>query len=86
MSSGKRISKRSKFWTAKLFSDLHKSTGDRVRKGSRVPLVTHAARRKIRLQVQGQLGGIKRGAGHIIKELGVLGLYKGATACLLRCV
>ena len=41
--------------------------------------------RKIRLQVQGQLGGIKRGAGHIIKELGVLGLYKGATACLLRC-
>lgn len=40
--------------------------------------------RKIRLQVQGQLGGIKRGAGHIMKELGVLGLYKGATACLLR--
>ncbi|CCA67158.1 probable mitochondrial carrier protein ARALAR1 [Serendipita indica DSM 11827] len=39
---------------------------------------------KIRLQVQGELGGVKRGAGHIIKELGLLGLYKGASACLLR--
>lgn len=39
---------------------------------------------KIRLQVQGQLGGVKRGAGHIIRELGLVGLYKGATACLLR--
>jgi len=42
--------------------------------------------RKIRLQVQGELGGIKRGAFHIIKELGLLGLYKGASACLLRFV
>ncbi|KAG8830846.1 mitochondrial aspartate-glutamate transporter agc1 [Serendipita sp. 399] len=39
---------------------------------------------KIRLQVQGELGGVKRGAGHIIKELGLLGLYRGASACLLR--
>ncbi|PVG00928.1 putative mitochondrial carrier protein ARALAR1 [Serendipita vermifera] len=39
---------------------------------------------KIRLQVQGELGGVKRGALHIIRELGLLGLYKGATACLLR--
>ncbi|KAG8811680.1 mitochondrial aspartate-glutamate transporter agc1, partial [Serendipita sp. 401] len=31
---------------------------------------------KIRLQVQGELGGIKRGAGHIIKELGLFGLYR----------
>lgn len=42
--------------------------------------------RKIRLQVQGELGGIKRGALHIVKELGVFGLYRGATACLLRFV
>ena len=86
MPSGKYILRKSKVWTSKLFSDFHKPTGDRVRKGSRVSFVTYAAHRKIRLQVQGQLGGIKRGAGHIIKELGVLGLYKGATACLLRCV
>ncbi|KXN88836.1 Calcium-binding mitochondrial carrier protein [Leucoagaricus sp. SymC.cos] len=43
---------------------------------------------KIRLQVQGEaakLEGIKpRGALHIIRQLGILGLYKGATACLLR--
>jgi solute carrier family 25 aspartate/glutamate transporter 12/13 len=38
------------------------------------------------LQVQGELGGIKRGAFHIIKELGLFGLYKGASACLLRFV
>jgi solute carrier family 25 aspartate/glutamate transporter 12/13 len=29
---------------------------------------------------------VKRGALHIIRELGLLGLYKGATACLLRFV
>jgi solute carrier family 25 aspartate/glutamate transporter 12/13 len=43
---------------------------------------------KIRLQVQGEaakLEGIKpRGAVHIIRQLGILGLYKGASACLLR--
>jgi len=43
---------------------------------------------KIRLQVQGEaakLEGIKpRGAIHIIRQLGVIGLYKGSSACLLR--
>lgn len=43
---------------------------------------------KIRLQMQGQAiaapGAIKSGAGHIIKQLGLIGLYKGATACLAR--
>ncbi|ORY72748.1 mitochondrial inner membrane protein [Leucosporidium creatinivorum] len=43
---------------------------------------------KIRLQMQGQApavpGAIKTGAGHIIKQLGLIGLYKGATACLCR--
>jgi hypothetical protein len=41
---------------------------------------------KIRLQVQGELGGVKRGASHILRELGMFGLYKGASACLLRLV
>lgn len=43
---------------------------------------------KIRLQVQGEaakLEGIKpRGAIHIIRQLGIVGLYKGSSACLLR--
>ncbi|KDQ18258.1 hypothetical protein BOTBODRAFT_29604 [Botryobasidium botryosum FD-172 SS1] len=43
---------------------------------------------KIRLQMQGEAaqaeGAVRRGAGHIIKQLGLLGLYKGSTACLLR--
>ncbi|KAJ2701044.1 mitochondrial aspartate-glutamate transporter agc1 [Coemansia sp. IMI 203386] len=48
---------------------------------------------KIRLQVQGEMlketaGNaapiVRRGAITIIKELGLLGLYKGASACLLR--
>ncbi|KDR85744.1 hypothetical protein GALMADRAFT_234804 [Galerina marginata CBS 339.88] len=43
---------------------------------------------KIRLQVQGEAakveGAIAKGAVHIIRQLGILGLYKGATACLLR--
>ncbi|KAI9500753.1 mitochondrial carrier domain-containing protein [Coemansia spiralis] len=48
---------------------------------------------KIRLQVQGELlkesAGtaapiVRRGAVTIVKELGLLGLYKGASACLLR--
>jgi hypothetical protein len=41
---------------------------------------------KIRLQMQGELGGVKRGASHIIRELGVFGMYRGASACLLRLV
>lgn len=43
---------------------------------------------KIRLQIQGEAakmeGAIPKGAIHIIRQLGVLGLYKGASACLLR--
>jgi solute carrier family 25 aspartate/glutamate transporter 12/13 len=40
------------------------------------------------LQVQGEAakaeGFAPKGAVHIIRQLGVLGLYKGASACLLR--
>lgn len=43
---------------------------------------------KIRLQVQGIAakteGVAPRGAIHIVRQLGLLGLYKGAGACLLR--
>ncbi|KAI0718952.1 mitochondrial carrier [Cerioporus squamosus] len=43
---------------------------------------------KIRLQIQGEAakleGAVPKGAGHIIRSLGLLGLYKGASACLLR--
>jgi len=40
---------------------------------------------KIRLQTQGEPGSVaKRGAISIIRELGFFGLYKGASACLLR--
>ncbi|CDO73098.1 hypothetical protein BN946_scf185007.g152 [Trametes cinnabarina] len=43
---------------------------------------------KIRLQVQGEAakleGAVPKGAMHIIRQLGLLGLYKGASACLLR--
>ena len=43
---------------------------------------------KIRLQVQGELAKKsdvpKRSAAWIVRNLGILGLYKGATACLLR--
>ncbi|KAF8640718.1 hypothetical protein AX17_000370 [Amanita inopinata Kibby_2008] len=43
---------------------------------------------KIRLQVQGEAakleGAVPKGAIHIIRQLGILGLYRGATACLLR--
>ena len=27
---------------------------------------------------------LKKGAAHIIRQLGIMGLYKGATACLMR--
>ncbi|KIM88836.1 hypothetical protein PILCRDRAFT_62049 [Piloderma croceum F 1598] len=43
---------------------------------------------KIRLQIQGEAakveGAVPRGAVHIIRQLGILGLYRGASACLLR--
>ncbi|KAH9044412.1 mitochondrial inner membrane protein [Lactarius pseudohatsudake] len=43
---------------------------------------------KIRLQVQGEAAAVEgaapRGAAHIIRQLGLLGLYRGASACLLR--
>lgn len=43
---------------------------------------------KIRLQIQGEAakveGAVSKGAVHIIRQLGVLGLYRGASACLLR--
>ncbi|RPD65102.1 mitochondrial carrier [Lentinus tigrinus ALCF2SS1-6] len=43
---------------------------------------------KIRLQIQGEAakleGAVPKGAVHIIRQLGLLGLYKGASACLLR--
>ena len=44
---------------------------------------------KIRLQVQGEAAKlnpahVRIGAGTIVKELGIKGLYKGAGACLLR--
>jgi solute carrier family 25 aspartate/glutamate transporter 12/13 len=46
------------------------------------------ALRKIRLQVQGEAarmeGAAPRGAIHIVRSLGLLGLYRGASACLLR--
>lgn len=43
---------------------------------------------KIRLQIQGEAakleGAMPKGAVHIIRQLGLLGLYRGASACLLR--
>ncbi|KAI0308272.1 mitochondrial inner membrane protein [Multifurca ochricompacta] len=43
---------------------------------------------KIRLQIQGEAakveGVVPRGAVHIVRQLGLLGLYRGASACLLR--
>lgn len=43
---------------------------------------------KIRLQVQGEAakaeGAVAKGAVHIVRQLGLVGLYKGASACLLR--
>jgi hypothetical protein len=49
---------------------------------------TLSTRSKIRLQIQGEAakaeGAVPRGAIHIIRQLGLLGLYRGASACLLR--
>jgi solute carrier family 25 (mitochondrial aspartate/glutamate transporter), member 12/13 len=44
---------------------------------------------KIRLQVQGEIaknveGAPRRSAIWIVRNLGLMGLYKGASACLLR--
>lgn len=44
---------------------------------------------KIRLQMQGEnakvMGNqVRQGALHIVKQLGLIGLYKGSTACLAR--
>ncbi|KAH7104873.1 mitochondrial carrier [Auriculariales sp. MPI-PUGE-AT-0066] len=43
---------------------------------------------KIRLQMQGEAakaeGVAPRGAVHIVRQLGIVGLYRGAAACLLR--
>jgi solute carrier family 25 aspartate/glutamate transporter 12/13 len=43
---------------------------------------------KIRLQIQGEAakveGALPKGAVHIVRQLGILGLYRGASACLLR--
>ncbi|KAG8737305.1 mitochondrial aspartate-glutamate transporter agc1 [Ceratobasidium sp. 414] len=43
---------------------------------------------KIRLQVQGEAAKVEgvapRGAVHIVRQLGLFGLYRGAVACLLR--
>ncbi|GFZ43677.1 Aspartate-glutamate carrier 1 [Saitozyma sp. JCM 24511] len=45
---------------------------------------------KIRLQMAGEItragggGAVPHGAVHVIKQLGLVGLYKGATACLCR--
>ncbi|GJJ13233.1 hypothetical protein Clacol_007484 [Clathrus columnatus] len=53
------------------YPDLYESLGD-----------------SIRLQVQGEVakaeGAVPKGAIHIVKQLGLLGLYRGASACLLR--
>jgi solute carrier family 25 aspartate/glutamate transporter 12/13 len=44
--------------------------------------------RKIRLQIQGEAakieGAVAKGAVHIVRQLGIVGLYRGASACLLR--
>lgn len=44
---------------------------------------------KIRLQMQGETAkshpnAVRQGAAHIVKQLGLIGLYRGATACLAR--
>ena len=45
---------------------------------------------KIRLQIAGELAKsegtdrVARGAMHIVRSLGIIGLYRGASACLLR--
>ncbi|WWD17747.1 hypothetical protein CI109_102188 [Kwoniella shandongensis] len=45
---------------------------------------------KIRLQMAGEItraegaGAVPRGAMHIVRQLGLVGLYKGATACFAR--
>jgi hypothetical protein len=69
---------------------IHESSGNCVCRVnlSNTEQYSSLSNRKIRLQVQGEAakvdGAVPKGAVHIIRQLGILGLYKGATACLLR--
>ena len=68
---------------------LHEPLGNCVSvKPSLTTLGLIVSSSKIRLQIQGEHakvhGATPKGAGLIIRELGLLGLYKGASACLLR--
>ena len=69
---------------------IHKPTGDCVRFSqlNTVLNLLTTSLSKIRLQIQGEAakveGAVPRGAVHIIRQLGLMGLYKGASACLLR--
>ena len=69
---------------------FHQSTRDRVSKHYRSPSfhIPDLLRSKIRLQIQGIAakaeGAEPRGALHIVRQLGLVGLYRGAAACLLR--
>lgn len=70
-------------------SGFHKSIGNRVRSYYiNIKSRTNVLSRKIRLQIQGEAakveGASPKGAVHIIRQLGILGLYRGASACLLR--
>ncbi len=75
---------------SKFRADLYKSVGDCV--GICSPICEKIYQklwdRKIRLQVQGETAKVEgakpKGAIHIIRQLGVLGLYRGSSACLLR--
>ena len=81
-----RLSDSFFFW---FFLDFHEPLGDCV---CGLPLHLSCGFwnrvRKIRLQVQGETAKVEgakpKGAIHIIRQLGVLGLYKGSLACLLR--
>lgn len=74
-------------------TDFHKSFGNCVSCSVMRLYHMRASRnnaflRKIRLQVAGEAakaeGAVPRGAVHIVRQLGLVGLYKGASACLLR--
>ena len=70
--------------------DLYEPFGDCVRNHFVLCLwlILTLRSSKIRLQVAGETakveGAIPRGAVHIVRQLGLVGLYKGASACLLR--
>ena len=69
-------------------SGLHQPSRNCVRIVSSRVAVLNILHSKIRLQVQGEAakveGASPKGAIHIIRQLGILGLYKGSSACLLR--